>query len=136
MYLETERLFVGDLKIEDAGFIFDLMNAPEWISFIGDKGINSIEKAGKHINESLLKGYTESGLGMRKVCLKTNNQPIGICGFLQRDYLEHPDIGFAFLPKFARQGYAYETTKSIMEYGRDQLKFKKIFAICLETNTR
>src|SRR2546429_4560942 len=36
--LETDRLALRWLTIEDAEFIFDLLNQPSFLQFIGDKG--------------------------------------------------------------------------------------------------
>ena len=46
---------------------------------------------------------------------KEDQTKIGIITFIQRDYLDHPDIGFAFLPAFSNQGYAYEATKAVLK---------------------
>jgi [ribosomal protein S5]-alanine N-acetyltransferase len=34
--------------------------------------------------------------------------------------LEHQDIGFAFLPKYSNKGYAFEGSKSVMNYLKNQ----------------
>jgi len=37
-----------------------------------------------------------------------------MCGIIKRDYLEHPDIGFAFLPEFTGKGFAFEIADATM----------------------
>lgn len=71
---------------------------------------------------------------MFKVSLAVDNTPIGICGFVQRDYLEFPDIGFAILPQFEGKGYTYEASLALMEFGKNELKFKTILGITDEEN--
>jgi RimJ/RimL family protein N-acetyltransferase len=48
--------------------------------------------------------------------VKLANQPIsvGVVTFIKRDYLDHPDIGFAFLPQHAKQGYAFEASRAVL----------------------
>ena len=58
-----------------------------------------------------------------------------MCGLLKRDYLDHPDIGFAFLPEYTGKGYAYEIVKEIIYYGLNVLQFEKILAIVLPENS-
>ena len=50
--------------------------------------------------------------------------------------LEHADLGFALLPIYEGFGYAFEATYAIMEFGESELDFKKVMAICMETNQR
>src|SRR5947209_16864763 len=40
--LETDRLVLRWLAAEDAEFIFDLLNQPSFLQFIGDKGVRTI----------------------------------------------------------------------------------------------
>lgn len=40
---------------------------------------------------------------------------MGIITFIKRDYLDHYDIGFAFLSKYTGKGYAYEATIAILK---------------------
>jgi len=75
------------------------------------------------------------GFGLYKVILKQDNSPIGLCGFLQRDFLDHPDIGYAILPKHEGKGYTSEAAKAMLEYGRSTLGFKTILAITSSKNS-
>jgi RimJ/RimL family protein N-acetyltransferase len=52
-----------------------------------------------------------------------------MCGLLKRDALEHPDIGFALLPEFWGQGYAYESAAAVMAFGKDVLGLDRILAV-------
>jgi len=54
---------------------------------------------------------------------------IGVCGFVKRDSLPEPDIGFALLPQYEGKGYAAESARAMMDYGRDRLGFKRVLAI-------
>lgn len=40
---------------------------------------------------------------------------IGLVTLIKRDYLDFNDIGFAFLPTYFSNGYAYEATKTVLE---------------------
>jgi len=136
MKIDTERLYLRRAALEDADFIYALLNSPSWIQFIGDKGIFSTEKAIGYIQNSLWNSYDKNGFGLLVVCLKANDTPLGLCGFLQRDYLEHPDIGFAFLPSFEGKGFAFEAASAVMSHGASHLNLKRVYAICMETNEK
>jgi len=61
--------------------------------------------------------------------LKEDGRQVGICGLFRREHLEHPDIGFALLPDFCGQGYAYEASVAVLAHARDDLGIKTLTAI-------
>ena len=62
------------------------------------------------------------------------NQSIGICGFVKRDDLPDADIGFAFLPQFEKKGFAFESAKAVMKFGREKLNLRRVLAITTQNN--
>lgn len=131
--IETERLFLKRAKLEDARFIYELLNSDSWIKYIGDKKITTQNKAKEYIQKSLIENYETYGFGLFTVGLKDGTL-IGLCGFLKRDYLKHVDLGFALLPAYEGKGYAYESANAMMLYGESELNLKRVMAICIETN--
>jgi len=61
--------------------------------------------------------------------LKESGVPIGMCGLLKRETLPDADIGFAFLPDYWSQGYAFEAASGVMRYGGEVLGLQRIVAI-------
>jgi RimJ/RimL family protein N-acetyltransferase len=106
----TERLQLGPLHEGHATFIRKLLNTEGWIRFIGDRNIHSENDAQAYIQKIL--GNPNVNYWVAQ--LKENNIDIGIVTFIRRDYLDHPDIGFAFLPQYAGKGYAYEASKEVL----------------------
>jgi [ribosomal protein S5]-alanine N-acetyltransferase len=116
----TQRLCLRRVTLQDAPFILKLVNDPDWLTYIGDKNVNNLEDAENYIKYGPLAMYQQFGFGLMLVELKQSAEPIGSCGLLQRDYLDCPDIGFAFMPAFRGQGYAYEAALGIMEEAKVQ----------------
>ncbi len=54
---ETKRLFIRPTLIEDAAFIFELMNTPAWHKFIGDRNIKTVEDAKHYIVSKMNKEF-------------------------------------------------------------------------------
>jgi RimJ/RimL family protein N-acetyltransferase len=106
----TERLFLRNLKADDNAFIFELLNTPGWIKFIGDRNIKTSEDADKYIQK--ITGNPD--INYRVVTLQQDKTAIGLVTLIKRNYLDHPDIGFAFLPAYNRQGYAFEATNTVL----------------------
>ena len=134
--IKTERLLIDEAIIQDAPFIYELLNSPTWIEFIGDRGITDIKNAERYIQESLIDNYKKNGYGLFKVVQNSTNIPIGLCGFLKRDYLDSIDIGYALLPEYEGKGYAYEAAKQLLAYAHTNLKDQKILAITSPQNKR
>lgn len=133
--LETKRLRLRKFTLNDTKFIIELLNSPGWIEFIGDRNIKTEEQAITYLQNGPMKSYVQNGYGLSMVETK-EGIPIGMCGIINRDTLEHPDIGFAFLEEFTGKGYAYEIASATLSYAMNTLKISKIVAITLPRNTR
>ena len=131
---KTNRLILREAELSDSKFFFDLLNSEKWLKYIGDRGIKTLDNAAKYINDKLIKSYKTNGFGLYVYELKESNIPIGICGFIKRDYLDSLDIGFALLPEYERKSYTYEISDAVMKFGRETLGLKKVVAITTEDN--
>ncbi len=128
--LETKRLEIREIDSAlDAEFVFVLLNTPKFLQFIGDRGVRSVEQAAAFIEDKYRQSYRDHGFGLYTVCSKSDGIQLGVCGFVKRDTLPDPDIGFAFLPKYEGKGYGFESADSVLRYGRDVLKMTRILAI-------
>lgn len=132
--LETERLILREIVETDSEFILDLLNQPSFIKYIGDRNVRNLEQSREFIENRLRASYKTFGYGLYLVELKESAEPIGICGFVRRDYLPEADLGFAFLPQFEKKGYAFESASATTKYGREKLHFAKILAITTQNN--
>ena len=133
MIIETSRLILSELKTEDAAFILKLYNDPDFITYIGDKGIKSIQDAENFINTEPRQSYKDYKHGLYLVQLKDATS-IGICGLLKRENLNFPDIGFAILPDHRKMGFIYEASKALIQDAKRRLHFKNILAITSPDN--
>lgn len=132
--LETERLVLREITVDDSEFILDLLNQPKYLQYIGDKGVRTVEDAATFIENLVRKSYRDNGYGHYIVRLRDDPTPMGTCGYVRRDLLPDPDIGFAFLPQFERKGYAFESADAVLKYGREVLDFKRVLAITTPDN--
>jgi RimJ/RimL family protein N-acetyltransferase len=132
--LETDRLVVRRLNLDDAAFILELLNEPAFLENIGDRGARTLTDARRYIARGPVASYRKFGFGLYLVELKDSGAPIGICGLLKRESLDDVDIGFAFLRRFWSQGYARESAAAVMYYGWTELRLPRIVAITKPTN--
>ena len=133
--IETERLILRHLVAEDAGFILRLVNDPEFIRYIGDRGVRTLDDARAYITRIGTDSYAKNGFGLYMTQLKEAATPIGMCGLVKRDGLDDIDIGFAFMPDFRARGYGFESAKALLEHARRDLGLARIVAITSRDNT-
>jgi RimJ/RimL family protein N-acetyltransferase len=131
--IETERLELREYTLNDAPFIFELMNSKGWLKNIGDRSINSIKDAEAYMLKNYISSYEKHGFGPYLVSLK-DGTAIGSAGLYKRANLEHPDIGFAFLPEFVNKGYAFESASAVMKFASEELGIQKIVGFTLPDN--
>ena len=132
--LETERVILRWLSVGDEDFILNLLNQPSFIQYIGNRGVKNLSDARPYIVSKFVESYRRFGFGLYLVELKECKTPIGICGFVKRDTLPDADIGFAFLPQYWSQGYAFESARAVFDYGKNILGLKRILAITTKDN--
>lgn len=131
---ETERLTLRRLTVDDAEFVFALLNEPSWLRFIGDKGVRTLEDARAYIENGPVAMYQRFGFGLYVTERRTDGVPMGMCGLIKRDGLDDVDIGFAFLPAYWGRGYAFEAAAAVMDYGRNVIGLTRIVAITAPDN--
>lgn len=132
--LETERLILRRLTLDDADFILELLNDPSFIQFIGDKNVRSVDDARTYILNGPAASYDKFGFGLYLVELKATGGAIGICGLIKREELYDVDLGYAFLPQFRSKGYAVESARGVVAFARQELGLDRIAAITLQDN--
>ncbi len=132
--LETERLTLHQMSKKDAPFLLELMNEPEFVRFVADRGLRTVEDAAGYLAERIVPSYEQFGFGFYRIDLKESGIPIGICGLVKRETLEWVDIGFAVLRRFCGYGYASEAAQAVMKYGQTVLKLPRIVAVTMPGN--
>ena len=133
--LETEHLQLHKISIADAPFYIKLFNSENWLKYIGDRNVHTIEDAESYIKKNYLSSYDKHGYGSYTVRLKDTGETIGACGLYKREGLDHPDIGFAFLSEFEGKGFGYESAAAIMDYAQNILGIYKILGFTTHYNT-
>lgn len=127
--LQTERLMLRKLTLDDTDFIIELVNSPGWLQYIGYRNIHTTEDAEKYLQDGPLKSYELNGYGLLLIQLKTTKAPIGMCGLIKRDALPLPDLGYALLPAHEGKGYITEATSSYLAYVQQHFYLPKLLAI-------
>jgi RimJ/RimL family protein N-acetyltransferase len=132
--LRTERLVLRCLTEDDAPFILTLLNEPGFIANIGDRNARTLDDARRYITEGPGASYQANGYGLWLVVLKDSGEPVGICGLVKRDSLEHVDVGYAVLQRYSGRGYAREAAAATLDYAREVIGLETVVAITAPDN--
>jgi [ribosomal protein S5]-alanine N-acetyltransferase len=128
--MKSDRLELKKLRISDAEFILTLLNTDSWIKFIGERDVKSKEDAIayiKKINSNPLTTYWV-------IKIKDGLKSIGIITLIQRAYLFHKDLGFALLPAYTGQNYAFEASQLFLQNIMSNSDDTTIQAVTLSNN--
>lgn len=131
---ETPRLRLRELHDGDAGFLLELLNDPDFIANIADRGVRSEAQASAYLAAGPVASYAKHGYGLWAVEMKPGGELAGVCGLVRRDFLDHPDIGYAFLPAWRGRGLAAEAARATLAHAFGPLGLPRLLAIVNEGN--
>jgi RimJ/RimL family protein N-acetyltransferase len=133
--LETERLVLREFVLDDADFMLAVLNDPDFVRFIGDRGVRTPDDARGYLRGRVLASYEQHGFGMYVAVRKIDQATVGICGLVKRDGLEDVDVGYALLPAYRGQGYARECAAAVVDLARLRFGLRRVVAIVNPANS-
>lgn len=131
--VRTPRLRLRVAAPGDAAFFYTLVNDPDFIEHIGDKGIRTLAEAQDALLTGPIAMQDARGHSLYVVELKEEGTLIGMCGLIKRDTLDGIDIGYAYLPGWRGQGYAFEAARAVLDYA-PTLGIQRLLAIVSPAN--
>ncbi|RNF81716.1 GNAT family N-acetyltransferase [Montanilutibacter psychrotolerans] len=126
--ITTERLRLRRLQLDDAPFILEQVNDPSWLEQIGDRGVHNLDDARGFLRDGPLASYSQHGFGLYLIEQAEDGAPVGLCGLLQRDWLDDVDVGYALMPAYRGRGYAREAVRAVIEHARQDLGRQRVAA--------
>jgi ribosomal-protein-alanine N-acetyltransferase len=130
--LETHRLILRELVINDAADFFDLNLDPEVLKYTGDTAFDSIEDAEKFLRN--YDHYSKYGFGRWAMIKKNNEEFLGWCGLKYTSDTEEYDIGYRLFKRNWNAGYATEAAKACLGIGFNRFGIKRIVGRAMKDN--
>nr|WP_277601501.1 GNAT family N-acetyltransferase [Thalassotalea sp. G2M2-11] len=127
-------MYLRLLTHNDAQMILALLNEPAFLTNIGDKGVRNLSNAINYIDSGPLAMQSTLGYSLYCCVRKDNDQAIGLSGLIKRDGIMHPELGFAFLTQYCKQGFGYESSVAVLKHAHEQLGITHLQAICHPNN--
>ncbi len=133
--IETPRLRLRELHEGDAAFILALLNDPDFLRHIGDRGVHDHDDALRYIATGPRASYASHGWGLWAVERREDGALIGMCGLVRREVLPGPDLGYAYLPAWRGRGYALEAAAATLDFAFARAGLDRVLAIVTPANT-
>lgn len=132
-YIETERLILRDMQMEDIEGMFEMDSNPEVQKYLGGVTIRTKEKEAEVI-QYVIKQYEERGIGRWSMLLKSTGEFIGWTGlklnnFEEGNDFEYYDVGYRMIPRYWGKGYATESAIASLDYGFSTMNLALIYGI-------
>lgn len=127
--LETERITLRRVNINDVNEIFTLRSNPETMKYIPRPLVKTTEDALEHI--AMIDAKIENNEGINwAITLKDDPKLIGIIGHYRiKPENYRAEIGYMLLPEFNGKGIMSEAVKEVVKYGFNVMKLHSIEAI-------
>jgi len=126
--IQTKRLLIRRFNENDADDLLEYLAKPRVDCFVPDK-ITTREEA---VAEAKKRAVDDVFYAVELVSEK---KLIGNLYLLKGDYGKY-DIGWNFNEKYEGKGYAYESSKALMDYAFDVLNARRIVAYTADYNVR
>ncbi len=135
-FLETERLLLRQLTLDDLEFVFQHFSDPLVYQYLLDEEPVTDHSQAQEIIQFYLdtseKNYNRWGIVQR-----FNGQLIGTCGFHKwNKCCFRAEIGYDLSPAFWGQGYMTEVMRTVITYGFEQMELHRIEALVYIENNR
>jgi ribosomal-protein-alanine N-acetyltransferase len=135
--VETERLILRQLQLQDADAMFEMDSDPEVHKYIDNNPLTHVDQCLPHIR-SIQRQYQETGMGRLAVVLKETSEFIGWAGIkVEHNVHGHDtfhDLGYRFLRKHWGKGYATEACQGLVGYGFQTLHLNVLCGVVFVTH--
>jgi len=126
--LETERLLLRTLNIEDVPHLYSFFSDAETMRFY--PSIRTLRETQQFV-ERQMQRYVMDGIGPWAVTLKPENELIGYCGLVNQivDSADEVEIGYLIAREHWRKGFASEAAIGCRDYGFQRLGLSRLISL-------
>lgn len=135
-YLETERLTMRRMTLDDAEYYFRHFSEPSIAEMQAFEPPENMEAAIAELKEYCVDIFTND-LGTRwGIALKGNPNLIGTCGFYKwAKEARHAEIGYELDPEYRGKGIMTEALAAAVDYMFTSVELNRVYALTDTGNT-
>lgn len=133
--LETERLILRPVRLEDAEAMFAYTSVPACFQYLRRNPHTSVEEDRAFIRD-VLEGYRLHREFVWGICPQDMDSPIGTCRLFDFQLAEGCcEVSYLVHPAYQRHGIASEAVGRLIRYAFEELDFQMVFTRCAAGNT-
>lgn len=128
--LETDRLLLRKMKLDDAQDLFEYASDPEVAEHTTWTAHQSLQDSQDFLR-SVMEQYDKQVVASWGVVHKSNLKFIGTCGFISWVPHHHrAEIAYALSRKFWGQGLMTEAVRTVVAFGFRTMQLNRVQAVC------
>lgn len=133
MVIETQRLILRELTLDDFDDLYSLISNPITMSHY-EKPYD-LDGCRRWLNWCV-NSYKKNGFGLWAMILKENNQFIGDCGLsIQNiDGVLLPEVGYHIKHEYWRNGYGKEAGNAVIAWAFKNTKYESLYSYMTKDN--
>lgn len=134
MILETERLIMRPITLEDLPWLVEMRTPPAVNKFLGGTRMQNGEALAKRM-PFYLECHEKYGFGMSVMTLKDTGEQIGTSGLQPLEDTGDIEVGYNLSEAHWRKGIGYECARRWLEHGFENAGLERIVAVAHPENT-
>lgn len=132
--LETERLLLRNLKLDDAADLFEYASHPDVPKYNTWSVHKSIEDSKQYLH-SIIAQYNNHELAAWGIVHKADNKLIGTCSLASWVPSQaRAELGYALSKTYWGNGYMPEAVRPVLNFGFRMMQLNRIEAKCITAN--
>jgi len=136
--LETQRLILREIILDDANWYLDHFRIAEIVEGTAFPGPQDLDAARKELERYILNPFKQKTGFRWGITEKGTNKLIGSCGFYNwiRGGVDSAEIGYDLNPEFWGKGIMTEALEVIITFGFERMGLNRIQALIPSNNAR
>jgi len=135
--LETDRLILREMTVDDVEFYFHHFNDSRIVEGSCHPGPENLEDAKEELERYCIKPFKEDRGVRWGIVRKGSKELIGTCGYYDwNKTARRAEIGYDLDPACWGQGIMTESLRAILEYGFERMELNRIQAVIDSKNAR
>ena len=126
--VETQRLQLRGLALEDTDDLYTLWNNPEVSKYFPNTSPPKIETV-QNIIKYQFTMWERYGYGWWAVILRDSSELLGWCGLQYLPETDETEVGYLLGQVYWAKGYATEAAQASIKYGFETLRLKEIIGV-------
>jgi [ribosomal protein S5]-alanine N-acetyltransferase len=132
--LETERLLLRKMRLDDAEAMFAYASDPEVTRYVLFETHRSLEDS-KSFLRLAVEGYEKGDFGGWGVVLKDSGVFVGTCGMEVDPEHARAELGYVLAREHWGRGLVPEAVRAVIRFGFRRLGLNRLGARCMAENT-